>query len=262
MKASTASSLVLSFAALGLAQSTNVTVWPYQTFESVNYNPPQLAIAKSNTSLAKGLLVLAPQVTSTTALTEKEPSVPLLMNDAGELVWNGPEEVVANLQVQTYNNKKVLTYYTGVLNTQGHGYGSVLIFDDTYTPITTICPHFPIVTSNGSAPACGADFHESLITDRNTILVTAVNITAADLSPLGGPTNGYIFDTMFYELNITTGEVLFNWSPFKAGIPLNTTHAPIQNVGNSTANPFDWFHMNAVSRVGDKYFVNGRHTWQ
>ena len=45
-----------------------------------------------------------------------------------------------------------------------------------------------------------SDLHEFTITKRNTALFTAIQQVPADLSPYGGPQNGYIDDCPFKKL--------------------------------------------------------------
>jgi hypothetical protein len=143
----------------------------------------------------------------------------------------------------------------------GHGFGKVLVLDDTYTTIHTVCPVFQDFTlPPGVTAECHADVHESLITDRNTMLVTAYNQTTANLTSVGGPANGYVIDSIAAEVNMTTNEVLFTWSPL-AHVPVNQSHYPLLGAGRNASDAYDFFHINAIQRVGDNYLINSRHTW-
>ena len=183
------------------------------------------------------------------------------MTDDGTLVWNGPLAATTNLFVQSLDGEPVLTGWRGVGSNIGHGHGSVSILDSTYTELYTVHPRPSIKTPDGSIFDCYADLHESLITDRGTMLVTIVNVTTADLSPVGGPVEGWVFDTFFMEVDFKTNRTLFQWSPLAAGIPINSTMQPLNSTGVSPENPFDWFNMNSVQRVGTSYLANSRHTW-
>ncbi|KAG9506478.1 hypothetical protein J7337_000009 [Fusarium musae] len=118
------------------------------------------------------------------------------------------------------------------------------------------------MTTDGSVTGCSSlDLHESFVTTRGTILCTAVNVTNADLTSIGGPSDGWVFDTMVLEIDIKTNDILFMWSPLKAGIPINSTKLSLSSSGTSQSNPFDWFHMNSVTTLKDGYLANSRHTW-
>lgn len=56
------------------------------------------------------------------------------------------------------------------------------------------------------------DVHEDAVTDRGSVLVTAYNVTPADLQSLGGPKNGWVHDSQCYEIDIASNKVLFSWS--------------------------------------------------
>jgi hypothetical protein len=242
---------LLFFAALATAQSSTSEALSSQTFVSApELYAPVLSVNKSGGELANGLLLM------TTANDG-----PLLMTDSCDLVWNGPEKQTTNLFVQSLDGERVLTYWTGTGSNIGRGYGQVNILDTTYTQIYTICPNLSLMTTTGLSTGCVLDLHESLVTTRGTILCTAVNVTTADLTSLGGPRVGWVYDTLFLEIDIKTNEVMFLWSPLAAGIPINSTKQVLSSAGTSQSRPFDWFHMNSVTALNNGYLVNSRHTW-
>jgi len=192
---------------------------------------------------------------------QNQDSAPMLMTDSGDLVWNGPMAPSAALVVQSLNGQQVLSYWSGTPVITGLGYGNITIIDDQYNVLYTICPDFPVLTATGPITGCTLDLHEGKFTDRGTILVMVMNITTADLTPVGGPANGFLYDSLFLEIDIKTQKIVFQWSPLAAGIPLNSTNMPLLTTGKSPSDPFDWFHMNSIQQVGDCYLVNSRHTW-
>nr|UPX44777.1 hypothetical protein FAC2J5_29 [Penicillium camemberti] len=54
--------------------------------------------------------------------------------------------------------------------------------------------------------------HENTVTFDGKMLVTGYNVTQTDLSSVGGPKNGWITDSLFYEIEVKTNEILFRWS--------------------------------------------------
>lgn len=155
-------------------------------------------------------------------------------------------------------------YNTEGLNI-GHGYGQVNFVDNTYK-------NFPINPSldlnkltETSLGNWSIDIHEHQFTSRNTLLVSAYNNTPYDLSSVGGPTDGWIADSMFFELDFDTWDVLFRWAASEHIDP-GTSYQPLSipslNVTFGTRDaPWDWFHVNSIDLLGDNYLVNGRHTW-
>lgn len=251
-----------------IRQTPPLVTWPTQTFQSTSFIPPRLIVNKSDAALGDGLIFMTQAQPSLRNPPRPAQVGPLIITDLGELVWNGPVGIYAtNLRAGTYQGKPVLTYFSGVANALGTGYGNVTVLDDTYTPIATVCPKINILTPRGVTFPCYVDLHEATITERGTMLITATNTTTADLSSIGGPVNGWILDSMFFEVNISTNEVLFSWSATQAGVPINSTkfltdEKPFNGTGNSQENPFDWLHINSVQLLPDgSYLTNARHTW-
>ena len=47
-----------------------------------------------------------------------------------------------------------------------------------------------------------------------------------DLSPVGGPGDGQVFDGVVEEIDVATGGVLFEWHSLDH-VPLTESHAPV-----------------------------------
>lgn len=236
-------------------------IWPWQIYKSSNFNPPELQITTNGKPLAKGLIFITPSDFTTIRATKDV--APLILTDTGQLVWHGPTLNATNFRVASYHGKSILTYWSGLSSAGanvGHGYGSVTFLDSSYNVILIVCPKLGLVTPDNKKYPCEADLHESVITDRNTILVTAYNATTADLSSIGGPKNGWVFDSLVFEIDPRNGDILFRWSALEH-VPINETRLPLHGVGKNQSAPFDWFHINSVVQVGEKFLVNGRHVW-
>ncbi|KAG8158453.1 hypothetical protein KVR01_011575 [Diaporthe batatas] len=235
---------------LGLAINA-ARAWPSQSFKTESFTPPVFNVTKSGAALAPGLIFLTPSVVN-------ESSHGVIITDDGELVWSIQEQALADLSPQTFDNQPVLVYWDGAggpLN-GGTGYGQVQILDSTYTQLYKLCPNFGLV---GATNDCQIDVHEAYITERDSIVVTAYNATPADLSSLGGPADGWVLDSLFYEIDIKTQEILFSWSSLSAGIPVNATKQSAE--GSSQAHPLDYFHINSVHPVETGYLINSRNCW-
>ena len=237
-------------------------IWPYQTFETVPFTPPQLQINRSGEPLAEGLIMFSP---ANFGPSPKDATpVPMIMTDSGDLVWYGPEVDGVDLRVQNLNGESILSYWQGAQTTginAGVGYGNVTILDASYESIKTLCPKLGIVTPGKVEYQCDLDAHEAQLTDEATLLATSYNVTPADLSPIGGSSEGWVWDSLFVEVDVSTEKVLFSWSAFEH-VPLNATRLPFENgTGSSQDAPFDFFHINSVQKIGDQYLVSSRHTW-
>lgn len=131
------------------------------------------------------------------------PAHPLLFDEDGELVWSGGEANVDayGFRRQQYQGNPVLTYWTGDDQVRGHGSGEYHILDQSYNIIRQVKPGNDLE----------GDLHEFLITEQNTALMTIYERMPADMSSVGGPVDGKIWDSLFQELDLETNEVLFQW---------------------------------------------------
>ncbi len=235
-------------------------LWPWQVYQSSPFNPPELQISSNGATLAPGLLFITPSNGAPVPAVKE--AAPIILTDQGQLIWNGPSSNATNLRVAKYQGHDILTYWSGLSTAGvniGHGYGNVTFLDSSYNEILVVCPKIGLVTPDGTQFPCEADFDESYVTDRNTILVTAYNATPADLSSIKGPKDGWIFDCLFLEIEPRNNKILFSWSALEH-VPISQTKQPLGTSGTK-ATPFYYFHINSVVNIGNQYLVNSRHTW-
>ncbi len=260
--------LLISFAKciLPAAQvvSNDTTLWPSQLYKTEDFSAPRVAISKLGTTSPGFFFVtlFGPETNSTTVL---------IMTEQGQLVWRPEARFVGtNFAVQQFHGTIVLTYWNGTIDGAiGAGYGSIYILDSGYNTIYTICgadldvnplPGLNLTTD------CKLDFHEVKISAKGTLLAMARSVlSGVDLAQFGGPVDGYVLDSLFYELDITTGEVLFRWSAYehRASLPPTLSHYPINAQlaaagGTSPADPWDYFHMNSIDDIGDNFLISSR----
>lgn len=247
-----------------IAQSPTAAAapWPTKTFLSEpTFSPPVLSINKTGEPIAPGYLFFAP---------DGRPPIqvnPLIMGTNGHLIWNGPLEHAFNFGMQHYKGKDVLVYWNGTVYSEpvGRGNGAVYLLDNTYSIIKTVTlpGNFLEQVPNATFPS-NIDLHELNITPQGTLLVTANNVTTTDLSSIGGPPIGWIVDSMFYEIDIATNEILFEWSALDHlhKIPLNSTLYPLGFAGFTGANqtvPWGYTHINSVTKYGTGYIASFRY---
>lgn len=94
------------------------------------------------------------------------------------------------------------------------------------------------------------------MTDQGTILLSGRTVKQFDLSKYGGPSNGWVLDSLFYEVDIATNEVLMRWSPLEHLDQFDSLAANVgglqgKRTGRSKNTPWDYFHLNSVARVPD-----------
>jgi len=176
-----------------------------------------------------------------------------IVDGDGDPVWvaNTGDDSAFDLRVQEYQGEPVLTYWVG--QSGFHGRGEVIILDDTYTEIARVSTGEPIGAGN-------ADMHETTITDDGTMLLLAYVTAPADLTEVGGPRNGYVLEGHVQEVDIATGEVLFEWASLDE-VPVKESRHVLEEDQGTRAEPYDYIHLNAVSLDGDDGFlVSARNT--
>lgn len=245
-------------------QSSTIT-WPYQTFVSEpDFLPPIPEVNKTKAT-APGYQFLAQQG------TDCAQQAAMIMTDDGELVWqSNPKSPfpATNFGPQTLNGKPVLVYNMAVgvpiVDSGALTYSIVQIFDDTYTLLHNVSvedPTFVFAAGNWSSLI---DSHEAYITARNTLVVPAYNITPWDLSPVGGPTDGWLMDSVFYEVTIPEGDILYTWRS-SDWIAITDTFVDLDAVygfGNATGWAWDYFHINSIQAWGeDGFILSARNTF-
>jgi len=168
----------------------------------------------------------------------------------GSLVWTGNYTEPFDFRVQTYKGGPVLTLWSGEL-LNGFGRGSYHILNQSYDEIAH-------VQVNRFGDNMG-DIHEFGITDDDTALVIIYHSIPWDLTASGGIGNGWLFENTFQEINIETGELIFEWdASIHVGINESYNSLP-SDVGQSEDTPWDFFHINSVEKdkKGD-YLVSAR----
>lgn len=246
------------------ASGTGNSTWPYREYVSSDARPPWLQINRTERPLSSGLIFITPQEFSP-VINEEVPAA-IIMKDDGDMIWRESSTtlgaMIVNLRRQNLHDKPVITFWNGTeATTHGYGAGAVEVLNNRYEKIHSICPRLDVSlnTPEDSTVKCYCDFHESLITPDNTMLVTVYNQTTADLSSVGGPKTAVVIDSLVVEVDIQTNKPIFIWSPLEH-VPVRDSHRPIRRTG-TLSEPYDWFHANSVQLWGDGLLINSRHTW-
>jgi len=185
----------------------------------------------------------------------------MLADNTGQPVWflprpHGPITAAStigvtgisstNMEVMSYEGHPVLTWWEGDIVLPGYGEGKYYLADSTYKVVKTV----------EAGRGLRADLHDFYLTNRNTALLSAYDKKTADLSSVGGPRKGVVLDSLFQEIDLKTGAVVFQWraSDF---VDLEESY-----VLPTKSQPYDFFHINSVSLDPDgNFIVSGRHTW-
>jgi Arylsulfotransferase (ASST) len=200
---------------------------------------PALAVTRSNSGVAPGLLFLAPYNAPNNAQAGA-----VIVDDTGEPVWEQPlaKLVTTDFRVQTYRGRPALTWWQGVV-VDGHGVGHYVIADASYTPLARVN------AGNGRS----GDLHEFLLTDRGTALLTSYSIARRDLRSVGGSASGTIQDAMFQEIDVASGRVLLEWH--------SLDHIEIGDSYWRLSGGWDYVHLNSIAVDRDNnLLVSSRNT--
>jgi hypothetical protein len=158
----------------------------------------------------------------------------MILDNSGQPVWFRPlkreERDVMDFKVQTYRGEPVLTFWEGVHT--GYGLGEYVLLDRSYREVRRVR------AGNGYR----GDHHEFLITPQNTALLTIYDPVRVDLSPVGGPKDGVVLDGIVQEVDIESGEGLFEWHSLEhVSLDESYTKPP-----KNPKSPFDYFHINSI----------------
>lgn len=219
----------------------------YQAFHSrPDLHPPTITVTAHTAGAARGELLLAPY-------SGPGQYGPMILDEAGGLLWFKPLSPAgaraADLRVQSYEGKPVLTWWQDPLITRGSRKAGIVIADSAYRQIAVVRG------GNGYQP----DLHEFQITPRGTALITVFDGVDCNLSSIGGPSSGAVADTLMQELDLKTGLVRYEWHSLDH-VPLTDSYAAPRP--GSRKEPFDFFHINSIDVAHDgDLLIDARNTW-
>jgi hypothetical protein len=220
---------------------------PSRTYHSrPDLKPPLVQIRTAAYNTSPGYIFIAPKMVVAQA-------GPMIMDNRGEVVWFKPLNTrgVTDFRVQQYRGKPVLTWWRGKVSNVGVGDGWYVIYDTSYRPVAEVR------AGNGLV----GDVHEFLITENNTALFTVYHRLPVDLSSVGGPKEGKIWDGIVQEVDIQSGRVLFEWHSYpQVGIGESYAPPPKAKAG-AKAPPYDYFHVNSAAvEPNGNFLISARNT--
>jgi Arylsulfotransferase (ASST) len=173
---------------------------------------------------------------------------PTIIDRNGRLVWfhSMPgDDQSFDFRVQRYNGKPVLTWWQGG-QSRGVGHGQGVILDTAYRQVGHV----------QAGDGYISDLHEFKLTNHNTALILAYNPIRMDLTSVGGPANGIVYDNVVQEIDVPTGLVLFEWHSI-GNVPLSESNQHFEQ-----GQPYDYFHINSVDEMPNgNILVSSRATW-
>jgi Arylsulfotransferase (ASST) len=176
----------------------------------------------------------------------------MILDPAGGLVWFAPDspgQSKMNFDRQSYRGQPVLTWWQGAITSAGYGKGVAVVADSSYRSTHMISAVGPDK----------ADLHEFVLTDQGTALLTVYRPARADLSALGGPTQGWVLSGVVQEIDVATGTLVFEWDSLDH---VDVTETYLKFSGGTLDSPFDYFHINSIAVAPDgDLLISARHTW-
>jgi hypothetical protein len=180
---------------------------------------------------------------------------PLIYTPQGRLVWFDHllgGETAEDLNVQSYEGQRDLTFWHGKVLSLGFGQGEDVVMNSHYQTVAKV--------SGGNG--LQADLHDFQIVPHDISYTTAFNAIRCNLSSVDGASNGVILDTAVQEIDMKTGLVRWEWHSIDhVDASESETPAP------KTTSPWDWFHVNSIDvEGGDAHqpgnvFISARSTW-
>ena len=175
---------------------------------------------------------------------------PLIYTPQGRLVWFdklGGGETAENLNEQTYEGRRVLTWWKGKVLELGFGQGEDIVMNSSYQTVARV------PGGNGLK----ADLHDFQIARNNVAYITAFNPIRCELSAIKGSKDGTITDTAIQEIDMKTGLVRWEWHSLDhVAVAESEVEAPTDTT------PWDWFHINSIDPEPDgNLFISARSTW-
>lgn len=228
-----------------------------------NLHPMKVKINTHKPGTSSGFIFVAPYAFSADAMYGQ--SGTLIMDNEGNPFWFKPLSsqnlMNTDFRVQKLNGKSVLTFWQGTLATppvytnvpagSSEPGSCYRILDNAYRVIKTV------IAQKGYT----SDIHEFLLTPDNTALLLSTKAVQMDLTPFGGPKNGFVQDFAIQEIDLQTNELLFFWNALDH-VPLTDSYEPASSA-SSSSNIWDAYHLNAVGLTDNKndILVSGRNTW-
>ncbi|KAI9903123.1 hypothetical protein N3K66_002475 [Trichothecium roseum] len=223
--------------------------------------PPKLNITIPATDAVEpGYLFVAPFAGYPDTPTEQHgprQAGPYIFRDNGDLIWSGYAIYSiwsTNFQAGRWKGKDILFSFEGDHNAgYGHGHGHITFVDQHYETIRELrAGNHKLV-----------DKHEFHIVNEETGLIQIYQPVPRDLTEWGAsPEQQWIVNAIIQELDISTGELLFEWSsldhvqPDEAILPINPGQA---GSGYNSSDAWDYFHINSVDKDAEgNYLISAR----
>ncbi|KAJ6102887.1 hypothetical protein N7486_005314 [Penicillium sp. IBT 16267x] len=207
-------------------------LYPTRKYVSFEYESPAVELATWSPRCSDEYTFMAPHGNAV-----ENPGA-MILDSLGNLVWMMElrSDKIQDFRVQEYLGEQYLTYWHGEAD-GGHGRGAWSMLDSTYTrrfEVNAVGNH-------------DGDMHDFQITKNGTAMVIVYDVQPTDLSDFGGPEYGYFSECLFQEIDIATGDLIFEWR-MSEHVTLDASYEQLNNRGWSISDPYDVFHMNSIDK--------------
>ena len=168
----------------------------------------------------------------------------MIVDDMGRPIYFRNGLYALDFKVQEYEGEPVLTWWEGKARPRP-SVGEYVILDSSYREIKRV------QAGNGY----GGNQHDFQITPQGTALLTVYNLVSWDLSSLGGPVAGRVIEGIVQELDIESGDVLFEWH--------SSEHVGVEEsyFKRYYSEQLDYFHINSIEvDYDDNLIISARNT--
>ena len=174
----------------------------------------------------------------------------LIYTPQGRLVWFyevSGSEAAEDLNEQTYEGRRDLTWWKGRVLELGFGQGEDLVMNSSYQTVARVAG------GNGLA----ADLHDFQLVPHDIAYITAYNPIRCNLTSVKGVQDGAIEDAAVQEIDMKTGLVRWEWHSLDH---IGAAESEVETPHGSS--PWDYLHLNSIDpEPGGDVFISGRSTW-
>jgi hypothetical protein len=217
--------------------------------------PPRITVRKGSPKVTGGIFLtplpsptVHPGSNNTVTINPVGPGGPMIIDGRGELVWFQQLElpdVAANLRIQRFAGKRVLTWWQGGVTPFAFGIGEGVIADTSYRTLRTV------KAGNGYP----MDLHEFELTPEGDALFTIYSPIMVHLPGTPEGKLSLMMDAIVQQVDVRTGLVVWEWHAY-GHIPLKESYATPQN-----SISYDAYHFNSIQALaGGRVLISARDT--
>lgn len=212
--------------------------------------PPRLFVNISENEVTPGYIFMAPYQSFQNSAA--------IYDSDGTLIWYGfgvtGSGNVHDFRLCSYNSTDHLCFFSGE-QYLGYARGQATIMDTSLRTVRTVTAMNALSALDQHEFNVVGDSALTTIYTPRRFDMSAYNITSGE---------GWIQDSVFQDVNLTTGELSFEWSAIEH-VALSESYVvpnqtEVAGTGFSAVSPWDYFHMNSVDKNQDgDYLISARH---